>query len=78
MISLTTYASRITSEGGRLLRVEIQATEKPEPMPETGEGIEGMPDNAKIDAGSIMKVLANSETYIKGDDGEWYKQEGAK
>lgn len=74
-ICLTTYGSRRTQDGTDYIRCKLQADTLE--LPTTGEGVSGLPDGARIDAGSTLDVLSGSEQYTMGQDGQWYKRGGA-
>lgn len=68
--------SRPVSDGTTLVRCVIQSDEMPEPMPTTGEGIDGLFDAARIDVGSELHVLADGgHDFVMGEDGSWYEIE---
>lgn len=60
------------------LTAMLQSDNKPDPMPLTGVGIEGMEDAERLDAGSRLLVLADGGSeWVLGQDHTWYKQERA-
>lgn len=61
---------------GVYLVADLQATERPEPMPLTGEGIEGLEPADRLDAGSRLTILEGGvKDYVLGQDSLWYKQD---
>ena len=54
----------------------ILADETPSTFPTDGSTVDGLPDTALIDSGSVMIVLNPSSKYIMGSDKQtWHKWE---
>lgn len=55
----------------------ILADSTPDTFPVNGSTVDGLPDDALIDSGSVLIVLNPSSKYILGSDKQtWHKWEG--
>lgn len=55
----------------------ILADETPSTFPTNGSTVDGLPDSALIDSGSVLITLDTSSKYILGSDKQtWHKWEG--
>lgn len=55
----------------------ILADETPSTFPTDGSAVDGLPDSALIDSGSVLITLDTSSKYILGSDKQtWHKWEG--
>ena len=75
MISCLSVSGSRPGLDGIYLTAELMATEKPDPMPLTGEDIEGMEPSELLDAGSRLLILSDGGSeWILGQDRTWYEQ----
>ena len=55
----------------------ILADSTPDTFPTNGSTVDGLPDSALIDSGSVLITLDTSSKYILGSDKQtWHKWEG--
>lgn len=74
MIALTVIGTRYDNAKNLMIRAEMQADTMPDEMPTKTDGIKGIRSGAYIDTGSEVMILDKSETYVLGQDGNWYKK----